>query len=233
MLQTMNNNTTTTTKSCHNTFYDLINGEYINRNTLGALNQSFFAIDKGIVHSINCGDYCCPDCGGIYYFGKATRFSQVIVPNVFKVDDLTPSAKLECCVKYIGLDITQSGLNSMVIYGDVNTPVGYDLCTTGNFNTCLQQLQSILTPTQYNDLLVASDGGIVEYSTFGGSSMLCNIISQIQLSPAYTPELLYNYLYKLISEKEGFVIKCVDAGQYEQIASGNIQTFLIWYGLYD
>lgn len=211
MLQTMNNNTTTTTtKSCHNIFNDLVNGEYITRNTLGVFNQSFFAIEKGIVRELNCGDFCCPDCGDIYYFGRSTAFSQSLVPNVFTENDLTPSGKLECCINYIGLDITESGLNSMGIPGDNDTiiSVGYDLCTTGNFNTCLTQLQSILAPGQYNDLLVASGGGIVEYSTIGGSSMLCKIITQLQLSPVYTPQLLYDYLFKLISDYTGIVISC-------------------------
>lgn len=213
MLQTMNNNTTsTTTIACHNIFNDLVNGEYIYRNTLAALNGAINIITKGILSNINC-DYCCPGCGGIYYFGRAATFTEAFVPSgVFTENDLTPSGKLECCINYAGFAPAEEVFGFMQIPDVENPglyiPVGYELCTTGNFNSCLQQLQNILGTSLYNDLLSESEGGIVEYSTINGSSMLCNLISQIQLSPVYTPQLLYDFLVRLFDQHAAIVISC-------------------------
>lgn len=239
MLQTMNNNTTTTTTvDCKNIFNELVNGKYIHRNTLAALTQSFFAIESGISYTINC-DYCCPDCGDVYFFGSASEFAEAFVPSgVFTENDLTPSGKLECCVNYAGLRPAEEVLGNMIIpdpSGDpgIGVPVGYTLCTTGNFNTCLQQLQNILTPQQYESLLSGLDG-IVEYSTINGSSMLCNIITQLQLSPVYTPDLLFDYLTRLLGFYGSIVISCnVNTLDGQNIVGATFDKWSIYTGYGD
>ena len=211
----MNNNTTsTTTVPCVNIFNELVNGKYIYRNTTAALNNALSIVTKGIVRNQNC-KYCCPNCGDFYFFGKATTFVNGFVSSgLFTEDDLTPFGKLECCVNYIGDD--SAILDNMYIPNpadpndpEIGTPIGYDLCTTGNFSTCMDELRDEIGVTAFNDLIDLSEGGLVEYSTIGGSSMICNFISQIKLSPVYTPSLLYAYLRDLIAQNNfGIVISC-------------------------
>lgn len=225
----MNNNTTTTTTvDCKNIFNELVNGELLVRNTIGGINIGLVPITKGIVASTNC-KYCCPTCGDLYYFGSATLFptfiDSVIEGGLITLEDLTLSGKLECCINttnpdYLNLDIPIPNPNDP----DNSISAGVTQCTNSNFNTCLQNLQSIISASQYQEIM---DIGIIEYSQIGSSSMLCKFITQIQQSPLYTPNFLFEMLKRFLqpsttpgtSNIEAIVIECKDGlimgGSYE------------------
>jgi hypothetical protein len=212
-----NNTTSTTTKklTCHNVFEDLIDGSMIKYHTFSQIELFAQTLTKGIV-STNCNK-CCPGCGDVYFLGGASYYAPFTSQyfNVLNPQLLTPENKLPCCLNIAANPETVETYLTTPIQN--NEAPDYTLCTSGNFNSCLQQLQNILSPEQYAAII---DIGIVEYSNIAGKSMLCTFISQIQKSPVYSANLLYDTLLYILAYRT-VSISCIHpfifGGSYDKL----------------
>jgi hypothetical protein len=121
---------------------------------------------------------CCPSCENIYVIAATATYS------IFT--DATGPLNT-CCTNIKNTDETIVD------------------CTNVQFTQCLQQLQTIIGNTNFNVLLAL---GIIEYSTVLNKTTICEIIQEIQLSPVYSPTLLFE-CFKIILNK-GIVVGCND-----------------------
>lgn len=180
---TTTSTTTSAPVNCANPIFRLLDATYLKKSDYTSV---LFAVtsllQKGSI-SDNC-KYCCPDCQDLYILSSYNDYTSLI-------NDIPLINQYPCCK-------------------NISRPSGNTIgCTTTNFLTCLNNLKTIIGVTNYNTLL-NDYGGFVEYSKIAGNaSMICALLTELQNSPAYSPELVFNF-FKSILEL-GIVVYCFNS----------------------
>jgi hypothetical protein len=167
-------------------------------------------------------EYCCPDCGPLYFIGPVFDFDDTGVPNLRNLlKDIDEGASLGCCENYdissiAGGAIVQDEKSTQKSKICCNDFVG---CSLTFFSIMQQHLFSngiYFTPEPY-------EGGIHEYSTFNDQSVLCLINTAIEsIEDDDVKAEFLNAFYRL----NGFVAYCSGDGS---VYTGTLNGFRAWW----
>lgn len=178
--------TTSTTEapvSCQNPIFEIFNGMFIKKDDATYVTDYVNSVfQRGLVSS-NC-HFCCPTCNSdVYFFGSEQEFIQL--------SEAYPPVE-QCCV------------NSVTTEGSTIN------CPSTNFTSCLNTLKNIIGQTRYDELLI---DGLFEAGTIaGGKTMICKLIEELQKSPAYSADLVYNFFSAL--QQTSILVYCDDQRVY-------------------
>lgn len=198
----------TVAEPCVNPLKDLIDRLV---SQIPEVERSAATVEQAIVDYLTAGEllttcnYCCPDCTETnrYVLASAATYA-TYYDSVYSVTCEPP-----CCIE---LNSTLPGLAShgegQPSLNDVFAvvPPNTNCCGT-NFSTCLARIKTLL-PTKWGGL---ANIGIVEESTFNGSTNLCIIADFIEvLLPLFTETEVRDIIKTLL--ETGFVVDCRPEG---------------------
>lgn len=166
-------------------------------------------------------EYCCPDCGPVYFIGPVFNFDDGSrnLNNLLK--DIGEGVVLGCCENY---DISSTE-GSAIVQDEKSTQKSKICCN--DFVGCSLTFFSIMQQNLFSNGIYFTagfyEGGIHEYSTFNNESVLCLLNTAIEsIEDNDVKAEFLNAFYKL----NGLVAYCGGDGL---VYAGTLDGFRAWW----